>query len=77
MNERYRWCQRRVARTWWLLRQRETRGETARYLLTQGAAYGWSLGHQAMHEAMNPTASPASSRRHDTRAGRAGRASAS
>lgn len=70
MNERYRWCQRRVARTWWLLRQPETRGETARYLLTQGAAYGWSLGHHALHEAIRPNPSPALLGRHDAGAGR-------
>lgn len=48
MGQRYQWCLRRLARTSWLLRQDETRAETALYLLTEGSAYAMALGLHAM-----------------------------
>ena len=50
MEQRYRWCTRRIARTWWLLRQGETRSDVTLYLLTQGASYARALGQHALRE---------------------------
>ncbi|MCA9850359.1 MAG: hypothetical protein KC461_06925 [Dehalococcoidia bacterium] len=50
VKQRYRWCVRRVTRTWWLLRQDETRADIATYLVTQGAAYAREIGREAQRE---------------------------
>lgn len=50
MEQHYRWCTRRIARTWWLLRQGETRSDTTLYLFTQGASYARAFGQHALRE---------------------------
>ena len=52
MKQRTAWAIRRVRRTGWLLRERETRADTVHDLVGVLVAYGSAYGHQTIYRAI-------------------------